>query len=62
MLCASTGKSFKAPQTTKLDIEIKANWSRAHKQYGTLATDVTVHADKNPKVNVGTPFKKLLVK
>ena len=54
VLCVSTGKRFKPTQTSKLDIEIKANWSRAHKQYGKTATDVTVHTASHPKINVST--------
>lgn len=52
LLCVSTGSAFKRNQTSQLDIEIKANWSRAHKQYGPTATDVHVEAPANPKVNV----------
>lgn len=52
LLCVSTGKPFKPSQTSRLDVEIKANWSRAHKQYGPTATDVHVEAPANPKVNV----------
>ncbi|KAJ8298661.1 hypothetical protein KUTeg_022721, partial [Tegillarca granosa] len=39
LLCASPGKSFQKPQGTREGIEIKANWSRARKQYGPQATD-----------------------
>lgn len=52
LLCVSTGKPFKHTQTSRLDVEIKANWSRAHKQYGSTSTDVQVEAPDNPKVNV----------
>ncbi|KAL4224512.1 doublecortin domain-containing protein [Mactra antiquata] len=55
VLCVSTNKPFKPTQTSRLDVEIKANWSRAHKQYGPTSTDVHVEAPANPKVNVD-PF------
>ncbi|XP_052801857.1 doublecortin domain-containing protein 1-like [Mya arenaria] len=55
LLCVSTGRPFKQNQSSRLDVEIKANWSRAHKQYGATATDVHVEAPVNPKVNVD-PF------
>ncbi|XP_053391549.1 doublecortin domain-containing protein 1-like [Mercenaria mercenaria] len=55
LVCVSTGKPFKQGQSSRLDIEIKANWSRAHKQYGPTSTDVHVEAPANPKVNVD-PF------
>ncbi|KAH3884070.1 doublecortin domain-containing protein 1-like [Dreissena polymorpha] len=55
VLCVSTGKPFKQSVTSRLDVEVKANWSRAHKQYGPTATDVHVVAPSNPNVNVD-PF------
>lgn len=53
MLCVSGGKPFTKPQGYKDVIEIKANWTRARKEYGPTATDFTVEAPANPKVNVG---------
>ena len=51
-MCVSTGKSFQQPATQKVDIEVKANWGRARKQYGSKATDVVVDVQKNPEVDV----------
>ena len=48
----SGGKPFTKPQGCREDIEIKANWTRARKEYGPSATDFTVNAPDNPKVNV----------
>ncbi|GFN87697.1 LOW QUALITY PROTEIN: doublecortin domain-containing protein 1 [Plakobranchus ocellatus] len=55
LLCVSTGKSFQQPANQKVDIEVKANWGRARKQYGSKATDVVVDVQKNPEVDVD-PF------
>lgn len=55
LLCVSGGKPFTKPQGCREDIEIKANWTRARKEYGPSATDFTVDAPDNPKVNVD-PF------
>ncbi|CAL1540465.1 unnamed protein product [Lymnaea stagnalis] len=55
LLCVSMGKSFMQPTNEKLNIEIKASWGRARKQYGSMATDVVVDVQKNPKVDVD-PF------
>jgi len=59
LLCVSTGKPYKQSQTSRLDVEIKANWSRAHKQYGLTSTDVHVEAPANPKVNVSSCLSTL---
>ncbi|RUS69865.1 hypothetical protein EGW08_022371 [Elysia chlorotica] len=55
LMCVSTGKPFQQPATQKVDIEVKANWGRARKQYGSKATDVVVDVQKNPEVDVD-PF------
>ncbi|XP_052066407.1 doublecortin domain-containing protein 1-like isoform X1 [Mytilus californianus] len=55
LLCVSGGKPFTKPQGYRDVIEIKANWTRARKEYGPSATDFTVDAPVNPKVNVD-PF------
>ncbi|KAL3841516.1 hypothetical protein ACJMK2_019650 [Sinanodonta woodiana] len=55
VLCVSMGKPFQPADAHRQNIEVKANYSRAHKQYGQTATEVTVDAAKNPKVNVD-PF------
>ncbi|XP_076116553.1 doublecortin domain-containing protein 1-like isoform X1 [Mytilus galloprovincialis] len=55
LLCVSGGKPFTKPQGYRDVIEIKANWTRARKEYGPSATDFTVDAPLNPKVNVD-PF------
>lgn len=53
-MCASPGKTFQKPQGTREGIEIKANWSRARKQYGPTATDLVVDPSQNPKVDVSS--------
>ncbi|XP_064601230.1 doublecortin domain-containing protein 1-like [Liolophura sinensis] len=55
VLCVSTGRTFKQPPVTRQDVEVKANWSRARKQYGPSATDYKVDTAQNPQVNVD-PF------
>ncbi|XP_050408824.1 doublecortin domain-containing protein 1 [Patella vulgata] len=55
LLCISTGNSFKRPKNSTQDIEVKANWGRARKQYGPEATDLRVYPSKNKKVDVD-PF------
>ncbi len=51
LLCAGY-KGFMQPKDARQNVEIKANWSRARKQYGPSATDITVSANKNPHVDV----------
>lgn len=55
LVCVSGGKPFTKPQGSRDVIEIKANWTRARKEYGPSATDFTVAVETNPKVNVD-PF------
>ncbi|XP_059150633.1 doublecortin domain-containing protein 1-like [Physella acuta] len=55
LLCVSTGKSFMQMVQEKVNIEVKANWGRARKQYGSKATDVVVQVQKNARVDVD-PF------
>ncbi|XP_071104619.1 doublecortin domain-containing protein 1-like [Haliotis cracherodii] len=55
LLCVSTGKAFKKPRVQMLDVEVKASWGRARREYGPSATDVRVDAKGNPKVDVD-PF------
>lgn len=52
LLCVSTGKAFKKPRVQMLDVEVKASWGRARREYGPSATDVRVDAKGNPKVDV----------
>ena len=51
LLCAGY-KGFMQPKDARQNVEIKANWSRARKQYGPAATDITVSTNKNPQVDV----------
>ncbi|ESO97509.1 hypothetical protein LOTGIDRAFT_152600 [Lottia gigantea] len=55
LLCISTGNNYKPPKTLTQDIEVKANWGRARKQYGPQATDLRVYPNKNERVDVD-PF------
>ena len=48
----SHNKNFLQPKESKVMIEVKANWGRARKKYGPAATDLVVHADRNPQVDV----------
>ncbi|KAK3103714.1 hypothetical protein FSP39_021266 [Pinctada imbricata] len=55
LYCVSMGKPFTRPRGMYETVQIKANWSRARKQYGPGATDLVVKEIVNPKVNVD-PF------
>ncbi len=56
LLCVSYTKSFQRPKESNQNVEVKANWGRARRQYGPHATDVIVQAKKNPEVDVSTYF------
>ena len=45
-------KTFLKPKDSQQNVEIKANWGRARKQYGPRATDIVVATHKNPTVDV----------
>lgn len=60
VLCVSTGRTFRQPPVTRQDVEVKANWSRARKQYGPSATDYKVDTAQNPQVNVSYHLFKTL--
>ncbi|XP_074660217.1 doublecortin domain-containing protein 1-like isoform X2 [Tubulanus polymorphus] len=55
IVCVSTGKAFMKIRDQKDEIEIKANWSRARKQYGPNATNISVAPHDLPNVDVD-PF------
>ena len=40
------------PKDSRQNVEIKANWGRARKQYGPNATDIVVSAKMNPEIDV----------
>ncbi|CAH1787762.1 unnamed protein product [Owenia fusiformis] len=55
LIAVSYGKPFQKPKDYQQEIEIKANWGRARKQYGKGATEMAIDAQGNPIVNVD-PF------
>lgn len=55
LLCISHNKNYVAPKS-KSEVEIKANWGRARKQFGPTATEITISAARNPGVDVKDPF------
>ena len=54
LLCVSYGKAYQRPRDSIHGVEVKANYSRARKQYGPDATDIVVEAQKNPKIEVSS--------
>ena len=40
------------PKDSRQNVEIKANWGRARRQYGPNATDIVVSAKMNPEIDV----------
>ncbi|KAF6020845.1 hypothetical protein EB796_020833 [Bugula neritina] len=55
IVCVSTGAAFQRPRDMQQQVEIRANWTRARKQLGPEATEITVHAHLNPDIDVD-PF------
>ena len=58
IVCVSTGGQFQRPKDMQQDVEIRANWTRARKQLGPEATDITVHAHLNPDIDVSMVLVK----
>ena len=58
IVCVSTGGQFQRPKDMQQDVEIRANWTRARKQLGPEATDITVHAHLNPDIDVSMGLVK----
>lgn len=54
IVCAASGKIFLQPKDVRETVEIKANWGRARRKYGTRATDIEVMTMPNPRVDVST--------
>ena len=52
LVCAATSKQFMLPKEGQQEIEIKANWGRARKQYGPNATDIVVTTRQNNTIGV----------
>ena len=52
LLCVSYTKSFQRPKDSQQNVEVKANWSRARKQYGNAATDIVVEQQTTPGIGV----------
>ena len=57
LLCVGH-KGFMQPKDSRQNVEIKANWGRARKQYGPNATDIVVSAKMNPAIDVSLSQSK----
>ena len=57
LLCVGN-KGFMQPKDSRQNVEIKANWGRARKQYGPNATDIVVSATMNPTIDVSSSQAK----
>lgn len=52
IVCISVGSPFQRPRDLQQDVEVRANWTRARKQHGADATDITVQARVNSYIDV----------
>ena len=52
LLCVSYTKTFMRPKESNQNVEIKANWGRARKQYGPRATDIIIKTMRKKEVDV----------
>lgn len=48
----TVGSAFQRPRDKQQEVEIRANWTRARKQLGPEATDITIHAQLNADIDV----------
>ncbi|XP_013404290.1 uncharacterized protein LOC106169385 isoform X2 [Lingula anatina] len=55
ILAVSTGKGFLKPRDSSVNVEVKANWGRARKQYGPKATEIMVKHTRDMNIEVD-PF------
>jgi len=52
IVCVSPGGGYQRPKDIQQHVEIRANWARARKEMGPTATNIVIHAQLNPNIDV----------